>query len=191
MKKTVAAVLAVLLLWACSKTGGEPPVTPPACNIGALVLAATASDSCVAEGKITIQSPTGAGIVYNLNNGANQNAAEFAGLLPGRYQVKVTNADGCSRMDSVQVTGKPVTPGPRFLAVKALFAVNCTPCHFGPGPSAGLNLASNCQIAGKWDRIKARAVDGISSPMPQGGLMPPAERQKITDWINAGHRITD
>jgi hypothetical protein len=34
-------------------------------------------------------------------------------------------------------------------------------------------------------------VDGNPSPMPTGGLLPANERQKITDWINAGGRITD
>jgi hypothetical protein len=192
MKKSFFAITAATLVWACSKTGGEPPVPPPACAIAAPVATTVASDSCVAEGKISIQLPTGSGILYSLNNGANQTAPEFSGLLPGTYAVKLTNAAGCTRVDSVLVPGKTITPGPKFLAVKTLFAANCTPCHFGPGHNAGLNLASSCQIANQWERIKARAVDdGTSSPMPQSGLMPLAERQKIVDWIAAGHRITD
>jgi len=57
--------------------------------------------------------------------------------------------------------------------------------------SGGVNLSTDCSIVSGKDRIKARAVDGNPSPMPSSGLLPAAERQKITDWINAGGRVID
>jgi hypothetical protein len=56
---------------------------------------------------------------------------------------------------------------------------------------AGLDWKSSCDILQFWDRIKARAIDGNPSPMPQAGLLPLSEINKIMDWINAGHRYSD
>lgn len=83
------------------------------------------------------------------------------------------------------------TPGPAFLQVKRILATNCLQCHSGVNPQAGLDWSRDCDILTYWDRIKARAVDGDPSPMPQAGLMPMAERSLITAWIQAGHRYTD
>jgi hypothetical protein len=34
-------------------------------------------------------------------------------------------------------------------------------------------------------------VDGTPSFMPQGGQLTTIDKQRITDWVNAGHRISD
>jgi hypothetical protein len=49
----------------------------------------------------------------------------------------------------------------------------------------------DCNIVINKDRINARAVNGTGGPMPPSGLLPASERQKITNWINAGGRFTD
>jgi uncharacterized membrane protein len=54
-----------------------------------------------------------------------------------------------------------------------------------------MNWTVDCNIVANKDRIKARAVDASPSAMPPTGLMPASERQKITDWINAGGKFTD
>ncbi|MGB4770528.1 MAG: hypothetical protein WBP58_03670 [Chitinophagaceae bacterium] len=68
---------------------------------------------------------------------------------------------------------------------------NCIQCHSGVNPQAGLDWTRDCDILQYWDRIKARAVDGDPSPMPQAGLIPETERNKIMAWIQAGHRYSD
>jgi hypothetical protein len=52
-------------------------------------------------------------------------------------------------------------------------------------------LMQNIDVVNSWDRIKIRAVDGNPSFMPQGGELTGPDKQKIVDWVNAGHRITD
>jgi uncharacterized membrane protein len=79
------------------------------------------------------------------------------------------------------------TPGPAFLQVKRILATHCLQCHSGVNPQAGLDWSRDCDILTYWDRIKARAVDGDPSPMPQAGLMPKDERNQIMAWINKGH----
>jgi hypothetical protein len=54
-----------------------------------------------------------------------------------------------------------------------------------------MNWEVDCNIVNFKDRILARAVNANPSPMPPTGLLPPSERQKITDWINAGGRYVD
>ncbi len=83
------------------------------------------------------------------------------------------------------------TPGPLFLQVKRILSTHCLQCHSGVNPQAGLDWSRDCDILTYWDRIKARAIDGDPSPMPQAGLMPIDERSQISAWIQAGHRYTD
>jgi uncharacterized membrane protein len=102
----------------------------------------------------------------------------------------VKDANGCTAtLTGVSVTSR--TEGPKFTAVKALIQANCVTCHNATNASGGVNLSTDCSIVSGKDRIKARAVDGNPSPMPSSGLLPAAERQKITDWINAGGRVID
>ena len=53
------------------------------------------------------------------------------------------------------------------------------------------NFDTDDNIVNSWDRIRARAVDGNPSFMPQGGQLTTVDKNKILDWINAGHRISD
>ena len=83
------------------------------------------------------------------------------------------------------------TAGPKFTAVKSLIQSQCLSCHNASMANGGVNLSTDCSIISAKNRIKVRAVDGTPSPMPTTGLLPASERQKITDWINAGGRVTD
>jgi hypothetical protein len=80
--------------------------------------------------------------------------------------------------------------GPKYQAVKALISSNCalSGCHAG---TQAPNFTDDCNIINNRLLIKARAVDGIPSFMPPTGPLPISERNKITDWINAGGRYTD
>ena len=89
------------------------------------------------------------------------------------------------------------TPGTLFTAVRNILQANCalSGCHAGASPQNGINFGDNCTIVTQKDRIKARAVDasGTSNQMPPPPSAPltATERQKITDWVNAGGKITD
>ncbi|MFN2457831.1 MAG: hypothetical protein ABR502_06505 [Chitinophagaceae bacterium] len=94
-------------------------------------------------------------------------------------------------------TGCTGTPGTLFTAVRTIIRSNCavSGCHTTPNPQSGINFSDDCQIIAQKSNIKSRAVDahGTASqmpPPPSPGLSV-AERQSITNWINAGGRFTD
>lgn len=94
----------------------------------------------------------------------------------------------CSKSDDSDPT---VDPGPKFLAVKAVISGNCATsgCHASSSSTGGLNFESNTVIVNNGNRIKSAAVD--QGTMPPNGQLSAADKAKITDWINAGGRLTD
>lgn len=94
----------------------------------------------------------------------------------------------CSKSDDTDPT---VDPGPKFLAVKSVISSNCATsgCHASSSSAGGLNFESNTVIVNNANRIKSAAVD--QGTMPPNGQLTLADKTKITDWINAGGRLTD
>ncbi|MER3470599.1 MAG: hypothetical protein C4330_04515 [Chitinophagaceae bacterium] len=107
----------------------------------------------------------------------------------------------CTKNSAENITGNTSgcgnTLGPKFTAVRAVLQANCaiSGCHLGTNAQNGINFSDNCTIVAQAARIKLRAVDqaGTSNQMPPPPLasLSSADQQKITDWINAGARITD
>lgn len=147
---------------------------------------------CVnASGQIAVTASGGTSpYTYSINNGTFQATSTFQSLNQGTYRLDVKDANGCSAT-LTGVTLGARTEGPKFAAVRTLIQAQCVSCHNATTANGGVNLSTDCSIVSAKDRIKARAVDGIPSPMPSGGLLPASERQKITDWINAGGRVID
>jgi len=139
------------------------------------------------NGTITISFPVGDTIQYSLNNGSFQSSRFFTNLSPGNYIITVKNQKGCT--DTTQAT--IFNYGPKYALVKQIILGYCGPCHLNGGMEGGKNYDTDAGIVAAKDRIKARAVDGIPSFMPQGGQLTTIDKQKITDWINAGGRISD
>jgi uncharacterized membrane protein len=139
------------------------------------------------NGTITISEPRGDTISYQLNSGAFQPSWYFTNLAPGNYVVTVKNQKGCT--DTAQIT--ILNYGPKFAAVKQLILGYCGPCHLN-GTVNGVNFDADASIVAHKLRIKARAVDGIPTFMPETPNSPLSlvDRQKITDWINAGGTIS-
>jgi uncharacterized membrane protein len=83
------------------------------------------------------------------------------------------------------------TPGPKFLAAKSVITSGCalSGCHVSPTNAGGLNFESDNNIVAAGSRIKTQAVD--LGTMPPTGALSAADKAKITDWINAGGRLTD
>jgi SprB repeat len=143
-----------------------------------------------ATGSITITSGGGTGpYTFRLNSGAFQSSNTFPALVAGSYIVTAKDANGCTGGNSAVVSDLPA--GPLFAAVRTLVQNNCVLCHNATVTEGGMNWTADCNIVIFKDRIKIRAVDGNPSPMPQAGLLPLSERQKIIDWINAGGRFSD
>lgn len=143
-----------------------------------------------ANGAITVTPGGGTGpYTFSLNGGAFQASNIFSNLAPAIYSVTAKDVNSCTGTTNATVNNLP--EGPLFAAVRTVLQNNCVSCHNSGNAQGGMNWTIDCNIVQFKDRIKARAVDGNPSPMPPTGLMPASERQKITDWINAGGRFTD
>lgn len=141
----------------------------------------------VTNGTITVSAPLGDTITYSLNNGAFQSSRFFTNLAPGNFIITVKNQKGCT--DTTQTT--ILAYGPKYAQVRQLINGYCGPCHLNNGMNGGKNFDTDANVVASKDRIKARAVDGIPSFMPQGGQLTTIDKLKITDWINAGGRTSD
>lgn len=141
------------------------------------------------NGTITITEPRGDTISYKLGNGAYQASWYFTNLAPGNYVVTVKNQKGCT--DTAQLS--ILNYGPKYALVKEIIIGYCGPCHRNGGTSGGKNFDTDASIISSWDRIKARAVDNLPTRMPEAPNAPltNVDKQKITDWVNAGHRQSD
>lgn len=183
--KKVLFYLAILLVCSCKKQTNSND-----CNqVLAISANTTSSLPCEGNGKIIITAPVGNNYSYKINNLPYQSSTEFSMLKPNNYTITIKDENNCTSTSNAKVD--TVNGGTKFLNVATTLATYCTPCHTGNNPQAGLNWLNPCDILQYWDRIKARAVDGNPIPMPPTGLIPLAERNKIMDWINAGHSYTN
>lgn len=184
--------LQLILVFAGSGCSKKDSPTPPDPCIGVsydIQYFKTESIGTSNNGSITINYPVGDTITYKLNNGSYQAAPIFNNLAPGNYVVTVKNQNGCT--DTAQIT--ILNYGPKYALVKQIIVGYCGPCHRNGGNEGGKNFDTDASIVASWDRIKARAVDANPSQMPQAPNAPLTnpDKQKITDWVNAGHRQSD
>jgi hypothetical protein len=179
----------------CLKTQSFIVTTDP-CLGKTLTISAvtTGSDKCapIGTGTITITVGGGTGFTYQLNTGTFQASNIFTGLAVNTYNIAAKDADGCIKTGTASVAA--AAAGTNFTAVKAVLQTNCalSGCHSGATPTGGLNFTVDCTIVNSWDRIKARAVDAPTSmPPPPNAQLSAADKQKILDWIAAGHGFTN
>ena len=189
IKKTLLIIIAVGLFAGCKKSDPAPPPPPvDPCKSVTITPVANKAHTITGQslGTITVTSPIGSGLTYSIG-GAYQGSVNFFNLAAGNYTISAKNADGCSGTVAVTVNGY----GSKFYAVKTIVMGYCGPCHLNGSVSGGKNFDDDNSITTSWDRIKARTVDGVPSYMPQGGQLTALDKQKIVDWVNAGHRTTD
>ena len=162
--------------------------TDPCSSTITVTGSATQSDPCNPSGIVTITAAGGTGFTYSLNSGTFQASNVFNNVQVGNHTIMARDAAGCSKSGTVNVTTIP--SGPLFAAVRALVTANCAVagCHAGTQPP---NFTVDCNIILNKTLVKARAVDGTPSFMPPTGPLPISEREKISNWINAGGRFTD
>jgi SprB repeat len=145
---------------------------------------------CMANnGSITITPAGGtAPYTFSLNGGAFQSSNMFNNLAAGNYSLVVRDVNNCSGNGNAAVG--TASEGPLFSQVKVLIQNNCavSGCHAG---TQSPDFRIDCNIVSNGSLIQQRAVFGNPSPMPPTGLLSASERQKITNWINAGGRFSD
>ena len=198
MKSTliITAILLTAIFAGCSKsdTTPVPPPPPPVDSCLGVTITPVAGVTHTITGQslgtITVTSPIGSGYLYSIAGVPFQPSTNFFNLPAGSYTVTVKNANNCSgTLAGVTINGY----GPKFFAVRTIVKGYCGPCHLNGTISGGKNFDADSSIVSSWDRIKARAVDGMPTFMPQAPNAPltAIDKQKIVDWVNAGHRITD
>lgn len=174
----------LFVLVGCGKEKGPDPCTGVNYDIQ---YSSNPAVGGIANGNITVLTPRGDTLTYSVNNGSAQASPIFNGLSAGSYVVRVINKKGCS--DTVTVTLPAY--GAKYAAVKELITGYCGPCHLNGGNSGNKNFDTDASIVASWDRIKIRCVNGTPTYMPQNGQLTTLDKQKITDWVNAGHRQSD
>ncbi len=143
------------------------------------------------NGSITASASGSTGFTYSINGTNFQASNVFNNLAAGNYTITAKDANGCTGTSAVVNVGT-APAGALFQQVRNILQANCavSGCHDASTMQNGFNFGDACTIIEQKDRIKVRAVDqaGTASQMPP----PPrpslsvADRQKITDWINAG-----
>jgi len=194
MKKTIVyyAIASVVLFAACSKSDTPPVPVPVNPCLGVTitpVAGITHTTTGMTQGTITVTSPIGSGLLYSINGTTFQSSTNFFNLASGNYTLTVKNANNCTGTSPLTINGY----GPKFFAVRTIINGYCGPCHLNGTISGGKNFDADNDVVNSWDRIKIRAVDGNPSFMPEAPNAPltSIDKQKIVDWVNAGHRITD
>jgi uncharacterized membrane protein len=196
MKKIIlySVIIMAIFYTACSKSDTTPaPVPVPVDSCLGVVITPVANLTHTITGQslgtITVTSPIGSGYTYSITGLPYQASVNFFGLAAGNYTISVKNAKNCVGTASVTINGY----GPKFYAVRTIVNGYCGPCHLSGAINGGKNFDADTDVVNSWDRIKARAVDGIPSYMPAApnAQLTAIDKQKIVDWVNAGHRITD
>jgi uncharacterized membrane protein len=97
----------------------------------------------------------------------------------------------CSKNDDNDPNPTGNTPGPKFLAAKSVVTSSCalSGCHVAPSNSGGINFESDANIVSNSSRIKSLAVD--QGTMPPSEPLSASDKAIITEWINAGGKLTD
>ena len=187
----ISGIFLIVFIAGCSKSDTTVTPPPPAnpCTGLNLTPVATKTHTITGQslGTITVGSPIGSGFKYSIDGTNFQASTNFYNLASGNFTLTAKNADNCTGTASVTINGY----GPKFYAVRTIVNGYCGPCHLNGSTSGGKNFDLDSDVTGSWDRIKIRSVDGTPTYMPQGGQLTTIDKQKIVDWVNAGHRISD
>ena len=168
----------------------------PCSSVNIIITAAVIDNTpCVspASGKITVTASGSSGFTYNINGGAYQTSNVFSGLAAGNYVIGVKDVNGCAKTSAVTVGN--IVSGPLFAQVRTLISTRCngSGCHMNGSSAAGYNFDADCSIVTYWSQINRSTVLYTMTKMPKNpqSLFTAAEKQIITNWVNAGHRYTD
>lgn len=189
--KIIALTFIIINFTSCSKSDHSPAPPANACIGKTIVITATptATETCTNDGKIDITATGSTDFTFKLNiAGTYQASGAFSNVAAGDYTVFAKDGTGCETSKSVTVASSGAA-GPLFTAVKGLITAKCQSCHNNAIVNGGMNWQVECNIVKNKARIKVRAVDEGS--MPQSGPLAQADKDIITNWINAGGGYTN
>jgi len=194
---TISFVIAVNFI-SCSKettttTNNPPPTNPPdtlppptdPCAGKTIIITAKtdSAEPCGGSGSIILTASGSTGFTYKLNaNGVYQASGTFNNVNAGSYTVFAKDSAGCEQSTTVVVG--TVAAGPLFASVKNLVAANCESCHNNSIANGGMNFDNQCNIISNSAIINEEAV--VLGAMPETGPLSQAQKNIITNWINAG-----
>jgi hypothetical protein len=193
MKKIILSIsiLSFILFFDSCKKADTPPPLPIVDPCAGVTITPVVDKGFTitgqALGTITVTSPIGSGFTYSITGSAFQGSTNFFNLPVGSYTVTAKNANNCSGTVAATIIGY----GPKYYEVRKIINGYCGSCHLNGNAEGGKNFDADASILASWDRIKVRAVDGTPSFMPQGGQLTALDKQKIIDWVNAGHLMTN
>jgi SprB repeat len=169
------------------------PCTSTTINLTAAVVNTTPCVTPANNGSITLTATGSTGFTYNINGGTYQASNVFANQNAGTYLMGVKDVNGCTKTLSVAVG--VTASGPLFTSMRNLITTRCSGsgCHMNGTTTAGYNFDSDCSIVTYWNQINKSCVLYTLVKMPKSpqALLTTAEKAIITNWVNAGHRITD
>jgi uncharacterized membrane protein len=188
--KLFFVILLVASFFSCSKKESSPaPAVDPCAGKTIIITPTVVSATACGGASINIAATGSTGFTYKLNSGGTyQTAAAFNSVSAGTYTIFVKDAAGCEQSTSVTVNSEG-TAGPLFTAAKNLISAKCQSCHNNSVQNGGMNWEVECNIVTHKANIKNRAVD--LGTMPPTGPLTQAEKDIITNWINAGGSYTD
>ncbi len=169
----------------CSKSSPSPsPTDLCAGKIIDITATPKATEPCSADGAIDVTATGSTVFLYKLNNGGvYQASGKFTNVAAGTYTVFAKDGGGCEKSVAVTVAANG-TAGALFTSMKSLVTARCQSCHNNSLANGGMNFQVECNIITNKARIKVRAVD--EGTMPPTGPLSQAEKNIITNWINAG-----
>jgi hypothetical protein len=187
-----SAIITAGLFAGCKKSDSIPTPPPPDPCAGVTITPVAGKTHTITGqslGTITVTSPIGSEYLYSIGGTSFQASTNFFNLAAGNYTLTAKNANNCSGTLAVTINAY----GPKFFALRTIINGYCGPCHLNGAVSGGKNWDADNDVVNSWDRIKIRAVDGNPTFMPAAPNAPltAIDKQKIVDWVNAGHRITD
>ncbi|MFZ1528475.1 MAG: hypothetical protein WAT19_06990 [Ferruginibacter sp.] len=188
-----AAAFCSLQISSCKKSsdGNTQPTDPCAGKtITVSAVAGPAVDPCGGGGStITVTASGSSNFTFKLDAaGTYQASGLFNNVSPGTYTVFAKDGDGCVKSTSATIAA--AAAGTKFAAVRTLLNAKCTGCHNSTTLAGGRDWTVNCTVVANKAAIQNRAV--TIGDMPQGGpQLSTTEKAVITDWINAGGRLTD
>jgi hypothetical protein len=180
------------LLFSCGKNDG-PVVPPDLCDGVTISVTGTTSNSsaCLNDGGITVTASGSAGssLEYSVDGNNFQASNIFSNLAKGNYTVTVRNANNCRQTAQFTVNEGSTVAGPLFTEVKQLIQANCVSCHAPGGVQPNPNFTVDCNIVLNAALINTRVV--VLGTMPPTGALSQSNKNKITNWINAGGKLTN
>lgn len=137
----LVALSAILIIYSCSKSGGDTNAPPsnPCAGITVTVTGSTTnvSGTGATNGAINVTATGGSGFTYSLNSGAFQSSGSFTGLAAGSYTVTAKNSNGCTGSANFTIAVN--------LCTGVTITVNATTTNSAPcgSPSGTINATAS------------------------------------------------